>query len=416
MGMLNEETLNMQTVTMREFTDFIKDAIEMENFNTPILCLGKSGIGKTESIASSVTKPLGIGLVEMRLGSYNESDLVGIPYFTEANEQGKRYTKFADMGKLPHLESTGEGTDPDVGVLVFDEFTTASRPVRAVALQLMDISRSLGDYKLPPKWIIVVLGNGPTDGGMFNGLEYAIISRSMCFRVNPHFQSWKEWAIQNEVHPSVIGFIQQNGEEEMLHRIESVNAEYECKECNPRSWTKLSEYLKKKEERMGGALKSRLVEVYSGAAVGADLAVRFATYYNFYSDLIPMEDIISGRALSLDINSIKIEVLYTQQIGLISTLQNLLRRNREYIENYKLPPEGEFNKIQNILYFILKIKTRSLDLASDFFRYVNVDCDDLFALLISIDEFDDEVPEIKDYMQEHSNFNRIRRSLSDNMQ
>ena len=70
--------------------------------------------------------------------------------------------------------------------------------MRAAAYQLLDGQRALGNYKLPEKWICVGLGNGPDDGGVFNGAEAALFTRCYGFRVAPNLESFKEYA-QNRI-------------------------------------------------------------------------------------------------------------------------------------------------------------------------------------------------------------------------
>ena len=72
------ETLNMRSTTLERVVRQIKEQLENEDY-TPICIIGKSGIGKTESIAG-VAAELGIGFKELRLSHYQESDLVGLPY------------------------------------------------------------------------------------------------------------------------------------------------------------------------------------------------------------------------------------------------------------------------------------------------------------------------------------------------
>lgn len=400
-----EETLNFHPVTMQEFTEFVRESIELENYDTPIICLGKSGIGKTESIENSVTNPLKIGLVEIRLASYSETDLIGVPYFVDGKQEGKKYTKFADMGILPHLASTGEGDAPDVGVLLLDEITAASKPVRTVALQLLDKSRGMGDYKLPPKWLVVLLGNGPTDGGMYQGLEYALISRAMCLRVNPDFASWKMWALKNNVHPAVIGFIENSGGTSMLHRIKSAElGGYEEKECNPRSWVKLSTFLLKKEARIGGMLSENQVRIYAGAAVGSNLSIDFATYYSNKAELVPIEEILNGEALSRDVRSLKLETVYMGEPVLVQTMVEILNKNRERIENDELPSKADLFKIRNIIKWIIHMSDglRRPNIALETLQDIATVCD-LFASLIMIDGFDEAVPEYAEYSDAKAN-------------
>lgn len=411
-----EETLNFQVVTMDEFTDFVRDAIEMENYDTPIICLGKSGIGKTESIDNAIARPLNIGLVQLRLASYSETDLIGVPYFADGKVAGKKYTKFADMNILPHLASTGEGDAPDIGILLLDEITAASKPVRTVALQLLDSSRSIGDYTLPPKWMIVLLGNGPTDGGMYQGLEYALISRAMCLRVRPDFASWKKWALKNNVHPAVIGFIENSGGTNMLHRIKSADlGGYEEKECNPRSWVKLSTFLTKKEQRVGGMLSESQVRIYAGAAVGANLSIEFSTYYSCKSELVSIEDIMSGEALNIKANTLKLETVYMGEPVLVHAMSELLNRNRDRIENDELPGKPDLMKIRNIIRWIIHISKglKRPNIALETLQDIS-NTNELFVSLIMVDEFDDMVPEYAEYSNDKADVFGVVRALSNN--
>lgn len=412
-----EETLNMQVVTMKEFTEFIRDAIEMENFDTPILCLGKSGIGKTESIANAVTEKLGIGLVELSLASYGETDLIGVPYFADGKKEGVKFTKFADMNILPHLASTGDGDSPDVGILLLDEITATSRPVRSVALKLLDASRKIGDYVLPPKWIIVVLGNGPTDGGMYNGLEYAMISRAMCMRVKPDFETWKEWAIGSNVHPAVIGFIQQNGKTDMLHQIKSAESGgYEEKECNPRSWVKLSNCLYKKEAKIGGLLSERQVQIYAGAAVGANLAVQFATFYANKAELVPIDDILDGTALNMNPNTLKMETIYIQEPQLVYAMTEILDRNESYINDNELPPKAELEKIRNIIKWLMHLEKREMKKASltrETIQDMGKATPNFATLFTSVDGIDEAIPEYGEYATVKREIGTITRQLGE---
>lgn len=352
-NMSRDIDLNMQHVNIDEFCEFIRDRIEMEEFEQPVLGLGKSGIGKTESIENAICKPLGIGLIEMRLGSYSETDLTGFPIPEVDKATGQTMMRFADVSKFPH-----EGRDKEVGILLLDEFTNARPAVRAAALQLTDKSRSIGDYKLPPKWLIVILGNGPSDGGYFQGLEYALMGRADCFRVDVSFRAWKNWALKNQIHPAVLGFIEnyQKGPMAALHKHKDMDeAEYEEKDANPRCWVKLSTHLKKKEERLGHPLDDNQVTIYAGAAVGADMAPAFAAYYAYQKNMIPAADILSGAALNLDLKKYGIESLYMSATASAMSCADLLNAEEKAIRNEDGASPETNKKVDNMLAFALKL-------------------------------------------------------------
>ena len=141
------ETLNMRTAALRQITAQIRHQLEDGDY-TPITLLGKSGIGKTESI-QDLAEDLGIGFVELRLSHYQESDLIGLPYIDACGK-----TRHAVSDLLPDEADEGQG------ILLLDEVTSAPKSMRSAVYQLLDAGRRLGEYKLPDKWLVVACGNG----------------------------------------------------------------------------------------------------------------------------------------------------------------------------------------------------------------------------------------------------------------
>lgn len=384
----SDNSLNMEPVTISEFAEFIKDKFEMGIY-TPVLGLGKSGIGKTESIKNAVADVLDIPLISMRLVTYDATDLKGFPIPGEDKETGRKVMMFADVNKLPRADRDGE-----VGILVLDEFTAAAKDVRAAALQLTDSDRSVGDYQLPEKWMIVILGNGPGDGGYFKGLEYALMARSDCFRVITTFKDWEIWAINNDIHPIVINFIEQNGGDSMLHRITPEGeAEFEQKEANPRCWVKLSNLLKAKEAQVGGMIKSRQASIYAGCTVGHDVAAQFATYYEHKQRLIPIDEILDGTALQRDLSSMTDELAYINMTYVESTLISIMNSNKTKIMSHAPLDANTVKEIRNIIKFVCKInKEVSRDASTSVFAKVSA-ATNLWPMYTLEDEFDDLYPE-----------------------
>ena len=384
-----EVDLNMQHCTLAEFCDLIKDMIQMGEFQQNILGLGKSGIGKTESIENAICKPLGIGLIEMRLGSFSETDLTGFPVPKDDPITGKPMMRFADVSMLPHV-----GRDPEVGILLLDEFTIAKEAVQGAALQLTDKSRSIGEYKLPPKWIVVAIGNGPSDGGYYRALEYVTLARFLSFRIDATFDDWKAWALQNDIHPAVLGFIEQypQGAAAALHKMGGEDDEYPEKGANPRCWVKLSTILKKKEQMVGHMLDTRQATIYAGAAVGADLAVPFATYYEYQKNLIKKEDILSGKALELNLREYKSETLYMTCATLAMGVADIMKKNEKAIRaGDDITPEDTV-KVENALKFAAKLaKESAKDIASGVLESMS-QASELFTIhvtsLVALDKYE----------------------------
>lgn len=373
--------MNMISVTMQEFLTMVKESIIDEDYETPILCLGKSGIGKTEAI-KGLCDEMGIGCMELRLVTLNEVDLLGVPTIEE-QANGKKTTVWASMNDLPIAERDGER-----GILVLDEITSCTRTIRAAAFQLLDAKRALGNYKLPEKWLVVALGNGPEDGGVFEGLEYAFIGRCLGVRVEPDLNSWKMWAVDAGVHPAVLGFV--SWQPQYLHQI-NVDAEYEEKLPSPRTWTKLSIKLNNAEKRRGGILDDRTVEIYAAAAVGEAAASMFASFYAYKKKTVSVDEIMEGKALDA-IYDMDTQVMYMQiqtvVAGISAELKNTISGGDW--------PETTYRRIANACRWIIAVGKIRLDIATSIFNELNLTTK-YFGAIVMDEKFDEICPELLEF-------------------
>lgn len=358
--------MNMLELPIREVIKEIEMELEEENYD-PVIILGKSGVGKTESIFD-LTKKLGIGFCEMRLVNMTETDIIGIP---KEDEYGM--TVYAANALLP-----SEDRDGEVGILVLDEITSASRTVRASAYQLMDSKRAVGNYKLPKRWKVVALGNGANDGGVYTGMENAMLSRGTgcAYRVEPNLRSWKEWAIPHGVNPTIVAFLEMRPE--YLHKmdIDEGPALFPC----PRSWSALSKKLNVREEKLKDKMNEEIVRIYASGLIGVEAANQFATFYNYKSKVIKAEDILAGEA-STDVDNIETEAMYI-------TVQSLVKELNRILDDCAQRPTGaedEMQKVCNAINWSIEVVDKRRDYAITLFQTL-LDASDHFKSLILVDQ------------------------------
>lgn len=379
------DTMNMREVTVKTFLRIIQEQIEDENL-TPIIGLGKSGVGKTESVYG-LTQELGIGFKELRLVTMNETDLLGIPMISEerhADGTVSRTTDWASNKMLPIAERDGE-----IGILVLDEITSASPSIRAAAYQLLDSKRALGNYKLPPKWLIVALGNGPDDGGVFQGMEHAFLNRALCMRVECDAKTWRQWAVSKGVHPAVTGFI--SFSPEYIHKM---NPDDEIGLFpSPRSWVALSKKLQDREKRNGGKpLDDESVSIYSACCVGDEVSIAFSTFYKFTDKVIDVLEVIEGKA---DLENIPL--LQNQVVHL--TAQQLAKEAYKLFEtdlknNHGEPTDYGYQCLDNICAWIVALYSRSVDSALIFLSTLKDDVPIMVNEYINRDVDEEKVPNL----------------------
>lgn len=382
------ETLNMMSVSIDKFIQELKFDLEDGNYE-PMMGIGLSGIGKTMSIYE-LTQELGIGFCELRLVTLTETDMLGIP---KENEHGR--TTYASNDLLPNIERDGEE-----GILVLDEITSASRTVRAAAYQLLDSKRALGNYKLPPKWKIVGLGNGPDDGGVYSGMEGAVLSRCTCYRIEPDLNSWKKWAVKHEVNSSVIAFL--SFMPEMLHVFDpdEIASVFPC----PRSWTALATRLTSREKRANKMLDMDSVEIYAAGSIGAKDAAKFSAFYAYNGKTINVDDIIEGRETNFSVRSVEPQVMYIMTQQLVKGIDKVCKESKKTGNDF---PMETVNKIINVCKWIVNISKERLDLAVLTMQDLSKYAPDFHYIILNDERFDETYPEFVDWFVEQGLDNAV---------
>ena len=372
------DTLNMKTVPLNRVTSLIRRQLEDKDY-TPVILLGKSGIGKTESIRD-LASGLHIGFCELRLSHYQESDLVGLPYI--GND---RKTEHAVSSILPDENDKGQG------ILLLDEVTSAPKSMRSAVYQLLDVSRRLGEYHLPENWLVIACGNGPEDGGDFRGIEPAFLSRGLCWRIEENVRVWKEWALKHQIHPAVISFL--SFRPEMLHVMDP-DRPFDMIAC-PRNWTKLSTLLYNTEKRTpeGTVTDPEELEMITDGCVGLDCGASFSAFYQYKKLVIDPEDILRGDVQPEKMKELTEEALYL-------TSQTLVK----YLAEDILTHEGErdIRKMAGALRWITEVGEKvRLDTAITIIQDLSFTAGDAFRELVLSEEFDAECPEFSEFAMQN---------------
>lgn len=332
-NMSETETFNFPVVTVAELEGILHTMMRIEfedvknngktdekgkKFETripaPVLALGKAGIGKTEMFRG-LAKELGIGFKEIRLVNYTETDLVGLPYKNEDN-----MTSHAANDLFPIAERDG-----DKGILLVDEFTSATRQVQVPILQLTDVSRSIGSYHLPDGWKIIIAGNGPSDGGTFNDLPGTVISRSSCYYVVPAADAWLDWAATHNIHPYVRAYVSRTPS--AIHGYVA-DQDYDRAFPCPRAWTNLSRELYDYDRAVAANNGSNMPSVITclvASYVGRKTAVDFLDFISYRSQMVDAQRILKeGEKCATHIYDLNANALWLTLGFLAEDVKNLV--------------------------------------------------------------------------------------------
>jgi hypothetical protein len=233
-----------------------------------MLCRGNPGIGKS-SIVRQVAKALNIGCVEIHLAQLDRVDICGLP----SVENGT--TKW----NIPQFWPT----DPESkGIVFFDEITSASPDVQVAAYSIiLDRAIPNTNYKLPAGWSIVAAGNLATDRAVVKSMSSALANRFMHFELEVSAKDWEIWAVTNDIHPAVTGYI--NYRPNNLLNMDKQNLEQGWP--SPRSWEGVSKAI-----RDFGSNEYLLQKVVYGL-VGPGVGVEFMAFYKLatqFDDVLNM--------------------------------------------------------------------------------------------------------------------------------
>lgn len=186
-----------------------------------ILLRGAPGVGKS-TIVKSIAKELKIDFIDVRLAMMERCDLAGLPSVEDGTTKWNIPTFWPKEGS---------------GILFFDEITAAPSDCQVAAYQLiLDRALTSAAYKLPAGWVIVAAGNRKEDRAVAKTMSSALANRFMHLTVEANAEEWKVWAVQHDVHPSVVGFLSYRPKNLFVME----NQDLEAGWPSPRSWERVS--------------------------------------------------------------------------------------------------------------------------------------------------------------------------------
>jgi len=267
----------------------------------PIFLWGPPGIGKSDIIKQLGTE-LEAHVIDVRLSLWEPTDIKGIPYFDSVNET----MKWAPPSELPSQEFAAQHKNI---VLFLDEMNSAAPAVQAAAYQLI-LNRRVGTYHLPDNVSIVAAGNRETDKGVTFRMPAPLANRFVHLEMTVDWDDYFEWAVENNIHPDVIGFLSFSKKDLYDFDPKSSSRAF----ATPRSWSFVSELLVDDD-----TTHETLMDLVSGS-VGEGLAAKFMAHRKHASKMPNPSDILSGKVKKMDTK--EISAMYSLTISLCYELKD----------------------------------------------------------------------------------------------
>jgi len=241
-----------------------------------MLVFGAPGVGKSDQVRGAAEKDDFI--IDLRLNSLEAIDMRGLPLIVE-KQGGSKEVSWVRPEFLPGDEGVKVGNKVyHKGIIFLDELNTAQPSVQNPALQLV-LDRRIGKHELPRSWYICAAANRAEDRAHTFPLSAALLDRFAIYDYSPNHTHWTTWAMQNDVHPDVIGYISFSPAALLCSRKDEYSAS-----ANPRSWTVVSRRLKKDQK------KAHQIR----ACVGSQ-ASEFVAYLEVCASLPNIARLVSGK-------------------------------------------------------------------------------------------------------------------------
>lgn len=230
------------------YTAAVKSGWPLKRIPTPMLW-GPPGVGKSagaEQLAAAIETGTGkrAAVTEVRLLLFSPIDLRGI-LVANRDKTLAEWLKPAVFDMDPSEEC--------VNLLFLDELSAAPPAVQAAA------------YRMPN----------------------ALANRMQHYEIAVDFPSWQEWAIRNDVHPQVLGYLAFDNSRLYDEEVREEQAAF----ASPRSWMFVSDILNIMGER--AELDALFNQI--SACVGTDTALSFLAWCRNHSELPCTEEIFQGK-------------------------------------------------------------------------------------------------------------------------
>ena len=291
------ETLNVRASSV---TPILLRALKV---NRPIFIWGAPGIGKSELVEGIVQSgELGNAVtIDLRLALLEPTDLRGYPF---RNPE----TNTMEWSPPSDLPSEEFASNYDSVVLFLDELNSAPPSVQAAAYQLV-LNRRIGQYTLPKNVKIIAAGNRETDRGVTYRMPAPLANRFRHINMDINFDDWQQWAVNNSVHPDVVGYLTYSKGDLFDFDAKSSSQSF----ATPRSWSFVSEVI---DDKMDA---TQMTDIIAGS-VGEGLAVKFQAHRKIAGKLPNPSDILAGKVKSTKTK--EISAMYTLITSMCYELKN----------------------------------------------------------------------------------------------
>lgn len=280
----------------------------------PVFLIGPPGIGKT-AIMEQIARSMKVSLVSYSITHHTRQSALGLPFITKKIYDGKEYSisEYTMSEIIASVYETIEKTGNPEGILFLDEINCVSETLSPAMLQFLQY-KIFGKHRVPEGWIVVTAGNPPEYNKNVHEMDIVTLDRLKRIDVEPDYQVWRSYAVNRNLHSSILNFLDQKPE-----FFYSVTTSIDGKSfVTPRGWEDLSDMMRLYEKH-DIWIDYDLVYQY---LQNSKIAREFSTYYelfNRYKKEYQLESIFKGQASEMLMQKAK-ESSFDERLAVVGML------------------------------------------------------------------------------------------------
>lgn len=308
----------------------------------PFHIIGQAGVGKTQicyQIANELTKELGKTFHFTRIVAptlFRDDFIVPFPKM-EVDSDGHRRFEMLYSDIMP-------AADQECGIFMIDEFSRADHQLQQMLWQIMNEGK-LHTYTFPKMWFIIIADNPDESDYSMNVLtDAAGMRRSAKYGVVVDTKTWLNFAINNNFHPSVVGYI--SAHPEALYDTKAMKLQKLY--GNPATWERVSDVMKGFEAR-NIDINSDVVMMTITGLINTTAAAQFK---EFLADrFVSAEEVILINDDKVK-NKLKRLMKTNDQMALSSTMSLCLSYFERNCDKKLDEKDIEFKNFSNFIYHV----------------------------------------------------------------
>lgn len=284
----------------------------------PIFLLGAPGIGKT-AIMEQIAQELDLALVSYSMTHHTRQSALGLPFIMDKKYGNEDYkvTEYTMSEIIASVYDAMEETGKDSGILFLDEINCISETLAPSMLQFLQY-KTFGRHRVPDNWIVVTAGNPPEFNNSVREYDIAMWDRLKKIEVEADYDTWKEYAINKNVHPVVTSYLSIKS-----NNFYSISMTVDGKSfVTARGWDDLSQMIILYEMNELDVDYNLIAQYIQDERIAKDFSHYYQLFHKYQADY-KVDEILNG-CVSDEIRDRATKAKFDERLSLISLIMSQL--------------------------------------------------------------------------------------------